>query len=343
MKLGTSCAAAGLGALALLASEPAAAEMLRIDWEAPEVCPDAREVRLDLARLLGRRLEDSAGTVRSVRARVVFEEGAWTVDLRLETEAGTRSRELSDASCRAVTDAAVSVIALAVDPELGSEPSEAADSTGSEGADDETAADNEHREWPDESEAPPAGDTSKDEPASATAASEDQPLGWAVGAVLALDALALPSPAPGLGLRLGLRPGPWRLYAGGLWFPARTESVAGGVGQAEFSLWLGSVSGCYAVLEGSIESSLCLESEVGRLAAKTTGLTAPGQGSSPWWAVGGGVELGWQLSPAWALVGRGSALAPLVRKDFVIGGIGSVHEPPAVTGRAEIGLEMRLP
>jgi hypothetical protein len=241
-----------------------------------------------------------------------------------------------------VTDAAVSIIALAVDPELGSEPPDTAESAGSEAPDAETR-DSDLPETPEESDQGSATKGSELEQVSASAASDAEPLGWAVGALVALDALALPSPAPGVGLRVGLRPGPWRLYAGGIWFPSQTEPLAGGIGEAELSLWLGNVAGCYAVLEGQVESALCAESELGRLSARTTGVTAPGEGSSSWWAAGGGAELGWQVSPSWALLGRGSVLAPLTRKKFVVGGVGPVHQPPAVTVRAAVGVELRLP
>ncbi|MBX7082218.1 MAG: hypothetical protein K1X88_23620, partial [Nannocystaceae bacterium] len=105
-----------LAAVLALGLAPAPVEL---DWRAPQGCPDREAARASLDRLLA-----EAGTPEGtpVRATIVVDpqRGGYRAIVQLgEQDAG---RELWSPSCGELADAALLIVAMAIDPRLGGGP-----------------------------------------------------------------------------------------------------------------------------------------------------------------------------------------------------------------------------
>lgn len=108
----------------LLASAPAdLPTAFELDWEAPPECPTANEIRASVAGLVGTRADVDASGYVVVHARVEPSAEQWSMDFRIETATGARSRQWSAASCEELAEIAAVLIAVILDPGLaGDEP-----------------------------------------------------------------------------------------------------------------------------------------------------------------------------------------------------------------------------
>jgi hypothetical protein len=117
----TALLSLGLASVARAEVTVAKTEQFELTWQAPPSCPVATEVAAAVARLL------SEGATSSKRALLVHGSVTSTsrgAGLLLEMRAGEQRsrRELSANTCAELGDAAALVIALAINPELASEP-----------------------------------------------------------------------------------------------------------------------------------------------------------------------------------------------------------------------------
>ena len=87
----------------------------------------------------------------------------------------------------------------------------------------------------------------------------------------------------------------------------------------------------------------CGSFEVGALSAAAFGVDSPGQGSALWLAPGLAVDVGYPISASWSVFGGMGLLTPLGREHFDLREIGVVYQPPKLTARGALGLEVRLP
>ncbi len=157
-------------------------------------------------------------------------------------------------------------------------------------------------------------------------------------------------PALGYGVTLGLELA-WpviELRALGMWLPRRRgvidEAEPASPG-AEIGLLAGGLLACapLATPAGPVLVTACAGWELGRLEGHGIGVDSS-HSTARWWSAPRA-----DLALRWALPLRSLALelaltaaAPLTRDEFVLQGIGSVHRPANVVGRAGLGLRWEL-
>lgn len=301
---------------------------LELAWEAPAGCPSVEDVHAQVARL--RATGGSTAPPRRVRgsARVTGEGAAWRLELSLTTDQAATDRVLDGSSCAELADATALLVVLASDAE-GETPSPgSAPATGGSVAPDRGAPQN----------TAPA-------PSDARRAAPVAPPPPAVRLGLRLfgtaDVASLPVPSLGGGAAAALDVGPGRGEIAGTWFPGREGNVPGRDGGADVSLVVVTARGCWVPLRGAVELAGCLGLEVGSLRAEAFGVSDPGVGSALWLAPHVGAMGALELAPPVRLVGGVEAAVPLARERFVLVGVGDVHQPPPVTARVSVGLELR--
>ena len=156
----------------------------RLEWVAPPGCPDGDQVRRDIERLTGRRLDPAATDAVAVSAAVEDKgPGRWAVDVVIARDASdSNHRHLEGRTCREVSDGAAVIVAIALDPSSAlTEPTPAP---------------------PAPAPAPPPVAV-KPRPAPPRVV-QPRPVPtrgeWGIAAIGGVDVAALPSPALGAGL-----------------------------------------------------------------------------------------------------------------------------------------------
>mgnify|MGYP001012915302 CR=1 FL=1 len=102
------------------------------------------------------------------------------------------------------------------------------------------------------------------------------------------------------------------------------------------------VRGGWAFEIGSFEVGPRLGAELTYMRADSFGATSPSHGSDAWLGLSGGALAAWAPIRLLALRLEVDATIPLSRPEFVVVGAGIVHKPPALTGRAGIGVGVRF-
>jgi len=155
-----------------------------------------------------------------------------------------------------------------------------------------------------------------------------------------LDFGSLPGAAPGVqvaavgGIRaIGLR-------LGGIVFPDRSKQVSGELG-GTFTLWAASAALCGQAERQPTLLRLCAGSEFGRMSGTGLHTSHVLTGTSVWVAPLADLTGSWPLlDDSIRVYGSAVAAIPLIRRDFRVEGLGSVHQPGAFVGRLGLGLEM---
>jgi hypothetical protein len=333
---------------AVLVLAPARAGAAEVEWHAPDSCPDDAELRFRIERAIGMPLSHAA----ALRFLVTAERLAGGYVARLAVEAGPeeapRQRVLVAPDCSRLADLVSVTAAIALGASDAGEG--AADGAaaalpklaGSAGQADGAAA--------------PAVNALRTPPPATgvdalAASSARSPATWtpALSLWFLADAGSLPSPGAGLALGAGVEHAGVQLRALGTWLFEQRAALQGaeapGLG-AELTLFTGALSVCAAPL-GAPGSAVtvdgCAGWELGRLSGEGRGVLRP-RVDAAWWSAPR-LDLGLR----WALGSTGLELSalltlavPLVREDFVLGELGSVHRPSAAVGRAALGLNWRL-
>jgi len=297
----------------------ARADATDLVWEAPEGCPTESDLERSVARLRAGR----ASPTRPVQARGrVRREPGGPARLRLSisTADADTERELEADACEELLDAAALLIVLAA----------------------ETAA-----QVPASTLAAPrapAEQSSSPEPRRdaepKTAAPEASPLGLDVRVFGAMDAAALPRPAPGLGAGASVALGPVRAEAYGAYFPDQTRLVEEAGAGADVSFVLAAARVCWVPLRRRVDLAACLGGEAGVLRAQAFGVSDPSGGSATWLApqIAGVGRL--HLSPIVASLLSVELAVPVAKERFVLVGVGDVHGAPDLTARVALGFEI---
>lgn len=314
--LSAAAAAAGLSAAPLRAAE------LRLEQPAP--CTSVDELSFRVSRALGQPLEHVQGPAFVVQVR----QDARSFHARLEIStaaphAASGLRQLDAASCEELTDAVALAIALA----LGSSAVATAEEPAAPTAPAPPA------------EPGPPSDASATTPASPASPA---PLHAALGAAVIADTGSLP--APGFGAEIGARVGGslLELHARGLFLPARAASIDTGDPSspgAELSLLAGALLGCVPLSHGVVDLGACAGAELGQLTGRGIHVATPHERHSLWSAARLDLTARKPLpSVPLALELGFSAAAPLLRDNFILEDIGTIHRPANVVGRASLGL-----
>jgi hypothetical protein len=311
---------------ALVAAAPGPAD-LDLTWRAPAGCPDAREVELRVADLVGRALAVGPGAALVVEARVAADDAGFTAEVALSVAGAGEVRHLSARGCEALADAVVVIVALAVEDHVPAPPPAPAQTpTATAPAPAPAAAPRVIRPRPPKPRPPP-------------------PAPGALGLEAGVSAhLALPDPGLGAGGAVILVLGPWRGALGGVVRGAgRVETAAGPT--ADLAAWAVSARVCRGVpgTEGGLAG--CLGTELGRLRG-TAGGTAMGDGATPWWWVTGGLELELPLALGARCYLRADLAVAMVRQGMTVlradGAALPVYDPPAVSGLLGFGVAWSL-
>jgi hypothetical protein len=291
-------------------------------WRAPPECPQGDYIEEQLKRWLGDayRLQDSE---ISADAAVGWVDAGWAVDLRLTRGAHESRRQVTVSTCTEAADFVAVSIALIEDPELGPAP-EGAFEPGPSDRDAQGTESEERGSEPLE-EAPARPEESRLDPAgtapSARAANEGEIL-WSLDAGVGVNFGIFPSPAALASLRLGLRPGPWRLSAGFVWIPRVRDQSPEAQNPAIYSALTGEIQACRTVAVGVFSTGPCLGMELGALSAKEEG----GEGTRlPWLAAHLLVAAELALSSLGGFVELGAQI-PITQAEFVLAGNTPVHE-----------------
>jgi len=309
------------GSGVLLTQALAAAAELQL--EEPSRCTSADELSFRVSRALGRSIERVPGPAFAIRVREDTSGFHARLELSAPSSQPARLRLLDASSCEELTDALALAIALA----LGSSGAAAPPA---DAAPTPRAA------------APVAGEG--ESPISIASRAEPAPLHLALDAALVADTGTLP--AAGLGAAVGVRLGGslLELRAEGLLLPAREARLDAADARspgAELGLLSGALLACVPLSPGARfgELAACAGAELGALSGTGTQVATPHERHALWSAAR--LDLGalWPL-PALPLAVelRFTAAAPLLRDEFVLKDIGTVHRPANVVGRASLGL-----
>lgn len=321
-----------------------AAQAAELSVRGPAQCPDAGELKFRVERAIGVPLVRAA----PLRFDVSFEPGAspgspYTARLEAhgdEVRGAREQRVFTSGDCGELGDVVGVVIALALGSnaaaaegviEPGKRMERRAERTPAVAAALVAAS----------GSAPP-----RDLP-DASAEREGAALTPALSLWGLVDGGSLPAPALGVGLGVELR---WRglgLRAlGSLLFEQHVElrGTAAPAPGADLGLALGSLSACaapFGSLHDRVAASVCGGWEVGRLGGVGTGVQEPRRRDAWWSAPRIDAGLSWALPGTQLRLGAlVTAAAPLLRDDFFLRDLGSVHRPPSVVGRLAAGVDV---
>jgi hypothetical protein len=303
-------------------------------WRAPEACPERDLVLHQLERLLQQHpVVLSSADVRGDIERVG---GSWVLSLDVQVGTERRVRRLSAPSCEVLADAAAVALVLLL------EPTSDADSSATPIS--HTLALAEPTPTP---VGLPAATPAESESAAGPAAAEPDATEastprWKLGAALVLDSSSLAAPAPALNVETQLGLESWAVAAYGILLPARRLELARG-DSVDFALWAAGLRLCRAVWHGAVQVDACAGAELGRFTGRGTGLNrTQNEVRDGWFAPNVGARLTWHALPHAALLGGIDAVFPVLQEVYVINGGSEVHDTPAATVRASIGLAFDL-
>ncbi len=160
-----------------------------------------------------------------------------------------------------------------------------------------------------------------------------------------LDTATLPALAFGPSLQGGVRFERLRLEGGIRYLLAqalvrpRTPSRIGDM------RWLSGMAGvCYDLLRaGRVSVAPCARVELGWLWGEGRNLErATLSGGATWLAFEAGLGLGFEVLRGLSLDAELGAALPVLASAFTVGGVGEVHESPAITGRLSLGFTLYL-
>ena len=289
--------------IAAALSAPAPAPAIDLAWSAPPSCPD-RDAALA-------RLRDAADTSRRLTARATLTRDAQTSawSLRLSTDDGSVSseRELTAPSCDDLTDAAVLLLALALDVI--------------------------------EADAPP---TITPHPGAAPVITRDlrtraRTRGGVRASVGVLVGL-LPDPSLAASLRAWVARGRWRFEIAAAALPSQTVSLADGA-SASLRASLVGLRACHALTRAPFELSACGGADIGVIQGRGAGVLHPSVGASTAASLTAGATLAWRPARSVAAVASIEGAWTFDRPRFVILGVGDVHQPAPVGLAAFVGAE----
>jgi hypothetical protein len=306
--------------LIALAAPARAESPVSLVWDAPSGCPTGEAVAASVAHLV----RNAPPAPLEATVRVVEQGGRFTAELR--TPSGERS--LDGETCRAVAEAVVVILALAIDPESGQ--SVAAFPLLEEPAQAPTPV----AAVPPPPPAPPR--VPPPQPARPIPRPATLRLG-ASGFVLGEYGM-LPGPTLGAEIDLRLTRGMWSAELGAGFLLPRSgtlpdDPVRGG------DLWWagGHLSGCART--GRFRHCAGLES--GALIGTGDGVRVERTAAALWMAPVLQSGFGVRVAPGWAFESRLGLALPALRPRFVLDEIGPVHQPAPLSVRLLLGLGWR--
>jgi hypothetical protein len=302
------------------ASDPGG--LVALDWVAPDGCPDAAHVELEVERLLAD-VSVAGGPYLEADAQVRQDQtGVWNVELRTRGRQGPGLRRVSAESCRALADATALILALAIDP-------------------DRVARDRAAEQPPAPPRAlAPAQPTPPHEPTSRPA------LRFAASGAALVDVGTLPTPAPGVAATLAASPRalPFlRTEVGARLF--RNEAAASPATRSgTFSLRTFDAGGCVITPAVRLEIGACATGELAWVSARGLSESAIYSGNAAWLVLRARATLAYSWSSAWAIRADAGGGLNVSRPEFLSAGAqpGVIHRVARYDGRSALGIELRF-
>lgn len=335
-------AAVGLFFHSVALAAPRSADV-ELVWSALPGCPREAAVRAEIERLVGHALGAGADAPLHAAAWVTHDQRGWRARIAITGDGdGPREREIEGETCAQVADAAAVIVALAIDPAVGSSLTARPPAPSSPPP---PPLPRPPLLLPPPAAAPPG--LAVPQPAlppvsrSSPGRSTSRSFGLGIKAAGGVDLLSFSTPAIGFGVGgfLSLSRNRIELFATG-WLPEVASMPRRPYVGAEVSLLVGGARYCRTLVEGTIGLAGCGGIELGAMTATSFGVTARGSGSSFWLAPGLGIVGLLNPSRRYTLSFELAGLTPSVRRSFWITGLGEVYRPPELTVRAVVGAEV---
>ncbi len=334
-----------------------------LTWSAPAGCPPAAEVERALERVLqgtSERARAEIGMRAEARVSGDDDDDDYRVALTMQTRDGVSERQLRADQCRALADAVVLVIAMAVDPSAAL-PSSGLDQGGDEAGGDAP-------EVPEPARAPSPARAEPSEPAarapsprvdagrSTSRVSEDargepaEPPTRAWGQLapamnMMVGTGGLPGVGVGVALGLDYLGRRWRLGARGVyWLQRRRALDELGLDGASMGLALGAarLRGCGVLGSARLEVPLCAGLELGGMRGAGGGLPVNEVFTGLWTAIVASPGLRVRLTPALGLALQTELGLALTRPAFTVAPRGRVYRAPRTSLALALGIELRF-
>lgn len=299
-----------------------------LDWRAAPGCPDAHEVSERLGAMLSPEAVAAIGRTR-ISVDVLQRGPHWEARIYLDDGRGPSERSFAATSCDAVTDAALLLIAMAIDPRFGGAPVPVPE--------------------PVESIDPPA--PVEPAPAELTIAPASTPapakrrVQGLIGASAGVGFAVMPRAAAVLRLGGGVVLGRVALLLDAqAWLPRGLDSQSNPAVGARASAWTLGPRGCvFAVARRRVALPLCVGAHGGQIVAQGTGALQPRRRAAPWGhaSVGAGAVV-WVV-PRLGLGVEVEALVPWVRPAFATDPSGIAFRVPVASARGSLGVIVRWP
>lgn len=286
---------------ALLLGSVLASDPFTLEWTAPAGCPSEDDARGRIAAALG---EVDAPTLRAQASITQTEDGMFALALTLGRDGeppGTRT--LEGASCAEVADAAVLVIAIAIDPNAAAALLEP-EPTVPEPPPVPPEPDPEPKPEPDPEPdpTPPPEPTPPREPATHStpgraAPPSDPSLDLGVDTLVQGGAAlgVLPSASGMVGVHVALHGSRWRAEVGGTYeTPTNTTAPGNSDVGGRFQLWSVDVRGCPVLGRAAVAVPLCLGFRAGQMHGAGRGSLERADAASPWLGVSFAPTLLWR-------------------------------------------------
>ena len=288
-------------------------------WDAPASCPDGEDVRARVEQRLGAPLE-----IHGVEVAITRDGNSFVahVDTRGVTVAN-QIRTLTSARCDELADAVAVVVAR-----LASE-------------------------WRriDRTRVAPSADADTEDPRARAAAqiveraaSTTPPRTWGYGIhMMALSGIGtVPRVGVGGELAVFLRRKDHFIEAGfARWAPRSAYLVEGAPGRVDVGLDVITTRAGWSPRHMPIRA--WLGAEVGAMRGQGAALVDPQAGHGTWFAVSGGVGVGWSMARYARLLGTFEVAVPTSRVHFALAESGNIYSSSAAAARCSLGLELGLP
>jgi hypothetical protein len=312
------------------------AEEDALRWTAPAECPTREAVLEKITRRLGHPLTE-AGV--AVDAEVVRDDArGYLLVLRFTAGARHETREVRDASCDALADAAAVLVVAVCEPSTPTIDAEPAPAGGPEPA-------------PPAPEPAPSGSPlpTSPEPAPVNTPGSDVPTraprqpGGSVRLLGGGEIGGLPRATAIVGLAGGLLWPRWRLEVQGTFLAPQTAERAATATRVR--LLTGAASGCRRSGRGALEVPLCLGLEAGAMRGEELRLPSGRATSVAWLAGLLSPGVAWHVNPRVSVSAAVQLAVTFVHPRFELGaGVDAapLFTPSRVSGRLLVGIELRL-
>ena len=296
-------------------------------WRAPEGCPPASAVEVEIEHLLGGPASEHARADLQVQATV--ERGSmWSVTLETASKTASGHRTIEAATCQGLANATALIVALMIDPDAVALRT--------------STAKGEEAQLPSRPVPTPA----QTEPV----AESGHPGTWISHGLLGVAAAGslgvLPSPDVGGSASVGVLGSRWRVEARAVYGLRRPQSEAladppGAYGR--FSFIAGTLAGCRAFLGPRLEMGPCASAEAGAVRGQGFGPLQTTTKDTPWFAVGAGGFLAIQAN-AWLYFPiHADVVFPLWRPYYVFSNVPTpIFRSWFAGGRLTAGVEVRF-